>query len=109
MTTWTPKPGLTFGCSRIGDQAPVLAAVTGLAQRHPDLPSAYLTLSYITPGTVSVQLASPQELTAWRDALAPDAPIRGNDGDRLWADFTITDVAWELYCVHHPSGGEAPC
>lgn len=53
----------------LADQRQALAALDRIIELHPNLPAAYITLSYVTPQLVTVQAQSWSALEAWREAL----------------------------------------
>ena len=55
--------------SVVGAQARTLAVVAGIAERHPELPAAYIVTSQFTPTTVAIQLAYASDVEPWRQAL----------------------------------------
>ncbi|MEV6105751.1 hypothetical protein AB0M28_13690 [Streptomyces sp. NPDC051940] len=58
----------------IGDQADALDVLVALTERFPGLPAPYITLNTVyRPARIELQLRTPAEFEAWRDALGADA------------------------------------
>lgn len=98
-----PKPGHSFGVADLADQAPALRAALQLAEQYPDLPSAYLTISWIYPGRLDMQLDSEAELLAWRRKLQPTAALSRRPLGKTRADvsfvFTIDSITVRVVAV----------
>lgn len=53
----------------IGKQRPLFEALTAMSERFAHLPAPYITVTHTPTAAISLQLANPQELEAWRIAL----------------------------------------
>lgn len=56
----------------LGQQTAAIAVLAKIAEAHPDLPGAFIVLSWVVPGQVSFQLAGLADLELWREALGID-------------------------------------
>ena len=92
-------------------QAATLTCLAGLAVSHPNLPSAYITLSRHVPNELSVQLDSPSKVEAWREVLnvSTDKVFVDVIGGQpsLEFDATVYGVAFHVYAVYNPATAEA--
>lgn len=60
----------------LADQRRAFAALDRVTELYPNLPAAYITVSYVTPETVMVQAQSWPALEAWREGLnVPPADV----------------------------------
>ncbi|MFC8202158.1 hypothetical protein ACFUTV_43300 [Streptomyces sp. NPDC057298] len=91
----------------LAGQLPVLVALAGLAVSHPHLPGAYFTISDVMPTELGVQLDSPGQVEAWREALnvpAEQVILRTRD-DRSALKFEATayGMQFRVYAVYDPA------
>jgi hypothetical protein len=88
----------------LADQRRALAALDRIIELHPNLPAAYITLSYVTPELVVVQVQSWQSLEAWREALnVASADVRpGNcapEREHLEFEAKVDEVPVRVYVM----------
>ncbi|MFI1734006.1 hypothetical protein ACH40E_33300 [Streptomyces acidicola] len=88
----------------LADQRRALAALDRITELHPTLPAAYITLSYVTPDLVTVQVQSWGALEAWRVALnVPSADVRpGNcapEREHIEFEGTVDDARVRVYVM----------
>ena len=88
----------------LSDQRKALAALDRIIELHPNLPAAYITLSFTSPHEVDVQAQSWHALEAWRVALnvAP-AEVRPGicapEREHLEFEATVDGVPVRVYVV----------
>ncbi|MGW3110520.1 hypothetical protein [Streptomyces sp. NPDC001091] len=74
-----------YYAASLATQAPVLEALARIAAAHPDLPPAYITVSWIQPTHVNLLLDLPSMIEPWRVALGvpadavTEAPFRATE------------------------------
>jgi hypothetical protein len=91
-------------------QASVLACLARIAVTHPDLPGAYLVSSKVVPNKLTVQLASPREVEAWREALGVpvEKVVLDQLGGRPSLEFeaTVHGVDFHVYAAFDAATAE---
>ncbi|MET8981041.1 hypothetical protein ABZX85_36105 [Streptomyces sp. NPDC004539] len=91
----------------LASQAAALRFLADLAETRPDLPGAYLPVSRHLPRELSVQLDSPGDLEAWREALgvAPDAVVADRIGERPSLEFhaNTSGFTFHVYATYTPA------
>ncbi|WP_411142564.1 hypothetical protein [Streptomyces sp. x-80] len=91
-------------------QAPLLACLADLAVSHPDLPGAYFVSSKVVPNELTVQLKSPREVEAWREALGVPVEEIFVDwlGGRPSVEFeaTVHGVDFHVYAAYEAATAE---
>ncbi|MBK3631614.1 hypothetical protein ACGFNQ_02625 [Streptomyces asoensis] len=97
--------------SAVGVQARALAVVAGIAERHPELPAAYIVASHITPTTVVIQLDHACDVESWRQMLLvaqEDVVLIEHGAGRMRLEFKALaeGIAVEVYA---PFLLAAPC
>ncbi|MER5916960.1 hypothetical protein ABT124_43075 [Streptomyces sp. NPDC001982] len=92
-------------------QAATLTCLAGIAVSHPSLPGAYFVVSSITPNKLTVQLDSPSEVEAWRDALGVSAEeiYTRRIGAQPSIEFEATayGVTFHVWATYEPATVEA--
>jgi hypothetical protein len=95
----------------LATQAAAATCLAGLAVGHPKLPAAFITISQHMPGELKVQLDSPSEVEAWREALGVDADLVrvGRLGERaaLRFDARVYGVDFHVYAAYEQAATEA--
>ncbi|MCX5198022.1 hypothetical protein OOK31_29715 [Streptomyces sp. NBC_00249] len=104
MTTMLTDLDLT---NPLTAQAAVFAALAQLAELHPDLPGAYITISHITPTEAYVLLDSPADVEAWRLAThtdTDDVHLTDRKGDKkLHFTAPLGRVTLKVFTVFVPA------
>ncbi|MEX3100327.1 MULTISPECIES: hypothetical protein [unclassified Streptomyces] len=99
----------------LASQAAALRFLANLAETRPDLPGAYLPVGQHLPREVAVQLDSPGDVEAWREALSvgPEAVVADRIGGRPSLEFyaDTSGLKFHVYAVYTPvaplAGGAA--
>lgn len=77
----------------LSDQRRALAALDRIVELHPNLPAAFITLSYVHPELVDVQAQSWPALEAWREALnVPSFEVRPGNCEPEWEHLEFKTV-----------------
>ncbi|WP_075737630.1 hypothetical protein [Streptomyces acidiscabies] len=91
----------------LASQAAALRFLADLAETRPDLPGAYLPVGQHLPRDVAVQLDSPGDVEAWREALGvdPDAVVADRIGDRPSLEFhaNTSGLKLHVYAIYTPA------
>ena len=87
-------------------QVPALEVLADLAQRHPELPSPYVTLHRPWMGkaaTVGLNLNTPTEFNQWMAVLGvqPEDVHMHPRGRETWLDATITQAGIQVTISTH--------